>query len=126
MRTELIQKAKIIQEEKKEEILLEISKVEKDISSEIAEKNRIKVGENLKSLSNVDGTTNTNGVWGIMRNVFPKSMETLPFAKKDFDGNIISSQFQLKLFYLNTFKSRLRHRPIKAGLEDIKLIKGWN
>ena len=123
LRTELIQKAKIEKEEKREDIMLEISRVEQDISTDIAEKNRIKVVENLKVLSNVDGTTNTNGVWGIMRKVFPKSMETLPFAKKDFDGNIISSQYQLKLLYLNTFKSRLRHRPIKAGLEDIKLMK---
>ena len=82
-----------------------------------------KVVDNLEVLANVDGTTNTNGVWGIMRKVFPKTMETLPFAKKDFDGNVISSQSELKLLYLKTFKNRLRHRPIKAGLAEIKRLK---
>ena len=62
-------------------------------------------------------------MWKIVRKVFPKNNETLPFAKKDFDGNLISSQKDLKSLYHNTFKTRLRHRPMKPGLEDLKCLK---
>ena len=62
-------------------------------------------------------------MWKIVRKVFPTNSETLPFAKKDFDGNLISSQNDFKKLYLNTFQNRLRHRQIKPGLEDLKTLK---
>ena len=107
----------------KKDILIELEKLESEISKIVVEDNRNKVVENFSSLKKHDGTTNTSGVWKIVRKVFPKNNETLPFAKKDFDGNLISSQNDLKKLYLNTFQNRLRHRQIKPGLEDLKTLK---
>ena len=39
------------------------------------------------------------------------------------EGKIISSQKELKDLYLETFKRRLRHRPIKQNLEVLKSLK---
>ena len=44
-------------------------------------------------------------------------------AKKDSNGNIITSTSQLKDLYLQTYKHRLRHRPIENGYINIMLLK---
>ena len=79
--------------------------------------------ENFAKLSNTDGSTNANGVWAVNRKVFPKNTETLPFAKKNDKGVLVSSQKDLKELYLKTFIRRLRHRPIKPELANIKSLK---
>ena len=93
------------------------------ISILTSETNRIKVVNNLKALSNVDGTTNMNGVWKMKKKTFPKNPESLPFAKKDCQGKLVTSQKQLKQLYLDTFIHRLRHRPIKHDFTYLKSIK---
>ena len=57
------------------------------------------------------------------RKVFPKNTETLPFAKKNFDGRMVTSQKELKSLYLDTFSHRLRHRPVKDSLKYLKTLK---
>ena len=122
-RTELIQKMKKTYEEKKEEAQNELEETEKKISELSAEENRNKVVDNFASLSDSDGTTNQNGFWAIKRKIFPKNKESLPFAKHDIQGKLVSSQKELKNLYLQTFTRRLRHRPIKKDLEYLKNIK---
>ena len=65
LRTELIQKLKKYDDEIKEETIEEIHQIEKNISEEISENNRMKVMENFEALSNTDGSTNNNGAWRI-------------------------------------------------------------
>ena len=55
--------------------------------------------------------------------MFPKNKETLPFAKQDFNGKLISSQKNLKILYLDTFVHRLRSRPMKEYLIWLKNLK---
>ena len=45
------------------------------------------------------------------------------FAKQEFDGKLITSQNKLKTLYLETFVHRLRHRPMKEGLEWLQELK---
>ena len=78
---------------------------------------------NFKHLDNTDGTTNTNGMWNLMKKTFPKHVKPLPVAKKDVDGRLVTSQNELKDLYLKTFKHRLRHRPIKNDLKDLENLK---
>ena len=123
LRTELIQKEKKAEESMKQEISEELEKVEIKVSKIIAETNRNRVVENFNVLKNSKDSTNPSGVWKIIRKIYPKNNESLPFAKKDFGGKLISSQKELKCLYLNTFKCRLRHRPIKPGYERLKQWK---
>ena len=93
------------------------------ISKLSAEENRNKIVEIFSQLAGNEDDTSHAGVWAIHRRIFPKNCETLPFAKKNLEGKIISSQKELKDLYLNTFKRRLCHRPIKKDLERIKSLK---
>ena len=53
----------------------------------------------------------------------PKNPSPLPVAKVDIHGKLVSSPQELKNLYLETYIHRLRHRPIKPGLEQIKQMK---
>ena len=119
----LIQRLKTIEEESKSEVVLELSKVEEEISKMSSEENRNIVINNFKGLSNVDGSTNNMGIWNIKKKVFPKNTAALPFAKKDVSGKIVSRQKELKQLYLDTFTHRLRHRPIRVDFIKLKALK---
>ena len=66
------------------------------------------------------------GVWKIKKKVFPKCSESLPFAKKDFNGKLVSSQKELKNLYLDTFTHRLRHRPMREDYEHLRSTGSQN
>ena len=76
-----------------------------------------------KSLSSTDGTVNINGMWKLKKKIFPKHADPLPVCKKNLQGQIISNAAELKGLYLETYKHRLRHRPITSDLEGLKNLK---
>ena len=49
-------------------------------------------------------------------------------AKKDKGGNLITAPLPLKKLYLDTYRERLSHRPMKANYKDIYQLKTklWN
>ena len=118
-RTALVKKLKMNSDVNVENTDMEIKEVEKRISNLSSRENRDKIVNNFSSFTNTDGSTKMHGVWAVNRKVFPKNTETLPFAKKNDDGKLVSSQMELKELYLQTFIRRLRHRPIKSELENI-------
>ena len=89
-------KQKLKQQNLEDGIVEEIDKVEKEIAKEVAKENRDKVINAFKLLSNTDGTTNINGMWGLKRKIFPRNSKQLPIAKKNLDNKLISSQTDLK------------------------------
>ena len=97
--------------------------LEEKIVREVAEDNRNRVINNFENLSITDGSTNINGMWKLKKKVFPKHQPSLPSAKKDSKGNLISSHEELKDLYLSTYKNRLRHRPIVPEMEELKKLK---
>ena len=101
----------------------ELDDLEVEIGNEIANDNRNKVMNTFQALSDTDVTTNVNGMWGLKRKIFPKNVEQLPTAKKNVENRIISSQNELKKLYLDTFKHRLRHRPMNNDLKYLETIK---
>ena len=74
-------------------------------------------------LSNQTGSVQHQGIWNMKRKVFPTNKESLPFSKKDCDGQVITSQLLIKSLYLDTFVHRLRHRPINKEYCKLKLLK---
>ena len=43
----------------------------------------------------------------------------MPIAKKNLKGKLVTNPLELKKLYLDTFKFRLRHRPVKQGYENL-------
>ena len=79
--------------------------------------------DNFQTLTNSSGGFHNQGMWNVKKKVFPKNKESLPYAKKDCDGKIITSQNQIKLLYLDTFVHRLHHRPIRDDFSYLKSLK---
>ena len=74
-------------------------------------------------MSGPEEKLNSNGMWNLMKKVFPKNAQSLPVAKKNMKGQIISNPEALKELYLDTYVHRLRHRPIKTEFLELKQLK---
>ena len=62
-------------------------------------------------------------LWKVLKKNFPKISNAVPVGKKDMKGNIIRKHDSLKHLYLQTYLNRLRNRPIKPGMEEIRKLK---
>ena len=106
-----------------DEIKEKIISVEDQLSNLIANENVKKIQDNLSALSNTDGSMDVSGVWKLKKKIFPKNSQSLPVSKKGLNGRLISNPDELKKLYLSTYQHRLRHRPMKPGFEQLKILK---
>ena len=113
-------KSKEVIEEKDEE---EIVNIENLIADKCLEANRKNVLDNFRGMERMDGNMNHQGIWKMKKKYFPKLKPTLPVAKKNLKGQLITNPEELKDLYLNTFKHRLRHRPVQPGYEEVLNIQ---
>ena len=78
--------------------------------------------QNIKDLS--DGSNNLSRIkfWKIKNKICPKTQPSLPVAKMDECGKLISSKRELKKLEVRNYKHRLRSRSIKSicQLENIE------
>ena len=123
LRSNLRQKLKTATDEDIEDIEKEIESVEDKLAMLTADENKNKVFENFSKLNNTDGSCNLNGMWKVKKKLFPKHVTSVPVAKKDLEGKIVSSHDDLKKLYSEAFKHRLRHRPIKDDYQELKALK---
>ena len=82
--------------------------------------------ETLRELGDEDnsiGGERRKKMWKVLKRNFPKITNAVPVGKKDGKGNIITNHESLKNLYLQTYLNRLRNRPIKPGLEEIRKLK---
>ena len=75
--------------------------------------------ENFGEMDGVDGNLVHQGIWQTKKKLFPKIKPSLPVGKKNLKGQLITNPEELKNLYLDTFKYRLRHRPVKPEFEDL-------
>ena len=101
----------------------QLQDVELTISKMCSKENRDKVIENFKEFGQSQGSVNANGMWNVKKKIFPKNNPTKPTGKKNSQGQIITSPDGLKDLYLETYIQRLRHRPIREDLKEIKELK---
>ena len=97
----------------------EINNLEALISEECEEENRNIVMDNFNNMNGADGNLNHQGVWKAKKKFFPKTKTNIPVGKTNLKGQMITNPEELKDLYLETFKFRLRKRPVKPGYEDL-------
>ena len=122
-RREIIQKMKTCQDEDKENLQDQLTELENDVCDLVAKENYKKVVDNFQMMECHSGKVQPAGIWNIKRRVFPKNKESLPTAKKNCEGKVITSQSLIKTLYLDTFVHRLRHRPANKEYIYLKYLK---
>ena len=71
------------------------------------------------NISILKESRNTNqSIWNLKKVFFPKNQQSIPIAKKNLSGRLISNTVELRNVYLEQFILRLRNRPIMPGMED--------
>ena len=121
------EKLKLINEQKKQnddtgEIQKKIDDIQKILIELTAKKNTEKVLKNFNALNGSDGDSLNSGVWKVKNKIFPKNQKSLPAAKKDVNGRLVTSKDEIKQLYSDTFSFRLRERPMKSGYEEIQQL----
>ena len=93
------------------------------ISDIEAEANRNKILKNFLEISQNPENVNLGRVWKILNKTWPKYAETLPTAKLNHNGRLISAPVELKKLMEKEFKERLRTRPMRSDLNYLKIKK---
>ena len=115
---ELLEKRNILRKKNSSVSDEAIEEIEDEIATILQEENKRKVMENFSDINGSDEFLSQHGLWKVKRKIFPKFKPSLPVGKKNIKGQLITNSEELKKLYLDTYKFRLRHRPIKPGLED--------
>ena len=55
-------------------------------------------------------------IWKILKKTWPKSGSSLPVAKKNYKGKIVSAPKDIKNLLAMEYKNRLRTRPMRPDL----------
>ena len=109
--------------QKIDELQLQLEGLDTKIAQECSEENFQKIKDNFQHLSGQQDKLNCHGMWNLMKKVFPKNAQSLPVAKRNNMGKIITNPDILKSLYLETYVHRLRHRPMKEGFLELKMLK---
>ena len=118
-------KCSTVDDSMRETINERIRQIEEEIGDDIANENHKVVVETLQELgdgSNLNGSGRKK-LWSLLKKKFPKSSHAIPVAKKDGKGNLVTHHKELKKLYLKTYTQRMRNRPMKADLEELKDLK---
>ena len=102
-----------------DDIVDNLANIDKDVAEVCENKNSRIVIENFKEFDSTDGILNQQGVWKIKKKLFPKLKQPIPIANKNLNGKLVTNPLELKKLYLDTFKFRLRHRPLESGYENL-------
>ena len=100
-----------------------IVEIEEKIAEKISDEYVEEIVETLKTIGGDEQNLNGSGrnkVWELLKKNFPKSKVAVPVGKRDDHGMIVTNHEKLKSLYLNTYKHRLRDRPIKEDFKNIK------
>ena len=99
-----------------------IKELEVLIAENTANKNADTVKNYIKSVETETGQFSQLKLWKLKNKLCPKKGDP-PMAKRDENGNLITSPDLLKILYLKTYKNRLENRSMKENLLDVFFLK---
>ena len=85
------------------------------IAKIIAEEERLKCHK-LKQFCNPNGSVNVGEMWKLKKKLWPAKKPSLPAAKLNHEGKLVSSPNEVKEALTKEYKERLRQRPIHPKL----------
>ena len=100
-----------------------INEINEAIAEEEAKENRDKIVENFKSLSENPENINVQQMWKLSKKLWPKSGTTLPTAKRNQRGKIVTGPREIRNVLAREYKDRLRSRPLRPDLKGLKKRK---
>jgi hypothetical protein len=86
-----------------------------------AEENRNKLVQNFKEFSDNPENVNVQQIWKALKRIWPKTASSLPVAKKNYKGKIISGPKDLKNLLAMEYRNRLRTRATRPDLIALKV-----
>ena len=99
------------------EIKAKLEEVTKTIFKLEAEENHNNIVKNFKKFSDNPENVNLHQVWKLMKKIWPKSASTVPVAKKNHKGKIVSGPNDLTNLLATEYRDRLRSRPVRPDLK---------
>ena len=115
-------KIRLKENESCQEIKKEVDKIEEQLGRE-AENNLRDVKEICKRFSGSMGSMNVLGVWKSFKKLNPKITPSLPVAKLNSSGHLVTNSCEIKELLLNTFMFRMRQRPIRPDLAKLQELR---
>ena len=103
-----------------EESKLKLEEITKKISQLEAEENRNKLVKHFKELGENPESVNMQQVWKTLKRLWPKAGSSLPVAKKNHKGKIVSAPKDIKSLLAREYKDRLRKRPMRPDLLSLR------
>ena len=95
---------------------IEIQELTNKISEYEAKENRDEIIKHFISYSDNPESINLHKMWQTLEKISPKSGTSLPTAKKNHRGRIVSAPGELKKLLAKEYKDRLRNRPRRPDL----------
>ena len=110
----------LVKHAEKPENKVKLEKISKRIFEIEAEENRNKIVNNFKQYSDNPESINLKQMWRILKRIWPKVGSSLPVAKKNHKGKIVTGPKDLKNLLAREYKDRLRSRPVRPDLVSLK------
>ena len=99
-------------------VAVEIDEVVDKLSEAFAQNNKDIIKEYMeKDKDGIYGHNQTR-TWKWRKKLCPKDTFDPPAAKKDSEGNLITSRKSLETLYLNTYAERMKPNDVAEGFED--------
>ena len=100
-----------------------IEEISEEIAEEEAVENHKMIINNFKSLSENVENINLQQMWKLSKKMWPKNGVTLPTAKRNTRGKIVSGPREIRNILAREYKDRLRSRPMRPDLKELKKRK---
>ena len=97
-----------------------LKKLEIKISNIEAEINFEKIKSNFENLSQDPENVNITEIWKKLNKLWPKFTPTLPAAKKNHFGKVVSDSKELKKLLAKEYTERLRTRPVRNDISELE------
>ena len=96
----------------------EIHIIEHKISNIEAQENRNKIVKNFRCFSDNPELINVGKMWKVLKKLWPQK-NSIPMAKRNHLGKIISKPREIKSLMAKEYKERLRKRPTRPDMNNL-------